>query len=247
LWRELAELNQLAVRCADRCVDLAGLAHSHRGLARAYLRLGWLAEAEEQLAQAHRLYAELDDQVSLARVQLNLAVLREEQGRLPDALTHAQSAYALFAASPRRCEQAAALNAIGWYQAGLGEDESAIDSCEQALELHRLVGSRFGEATTWDSLGYVRHRLGQYDDALRCYRRAADLIRVLGVSHLEADVLRRIAQTCEVAGYRGAARQAWHQAYVILSQLNHPDADALADRIEALDTGHPIPAGSTAD
>lgn len=81
----------------------------------------------------------------------------------------------LYRAARDPAGEADALNTIGWYQIQLGEHESALAPCRQALAVQQAIGDRPGQADTWDSLGYAYHHLGDHEQALAAYREALAL------------------------------------------------------------------------
>ncbi len=65
--------------------------------------------------------------------------------RNAEALRHAQIALDLFVAAGHQAGHAAALNAVGWYHALLGEHQQALTCCEQALTMLQANRDRPGE------------------------------------------------------------------------------------------------------
>ena len=87
---------------------------------------------------------------------------------------HAQQALDLYRAAGNKPGQARAVNAIGWFQAMLGDYEQAVAFCEQTLDLQHELSDGFGRAETWDSLGYASQRLGRTAAAIAAYRTAVE-------------------------------------------------------------------------
>ncbi|MGH3914440.1 MAG: BTAD domain-containing putative transcriptional regulator, partial [Pseudonocardiaceae bacterium] len=176
-WRGLAAVQNAAVEAARRLSDRAGQAHAHRGLARAYTRLGRYDDAHIHFRYAQGLYGELGDYVGQGYVHLNLGYVRARQGHYGEALHHARQAHELHRAAGNRDGQAGALNALGWYHAQLGDHPQALTCCQQALALFQEMGDCYREASAWDSLGYIHHQLGDYGEAITCYQHSLDLVR----------------------------------------------------------------------
>lgn len=127
--------------------------------------------------------------------------------------------------------EAAALNNVGWLHAQLGEHESALTACRQALALHQELGNEHGEADTWDSLGYVCHQLGRYAEAAAHYGHALVRYRTLGDRYWEANTLTHLGDTHQAAGDVDSAQVAWASALAILDDLDHPTADQLRAKL----------------
>jgi tetratricopeptide (TPR) repeat protein len=232
-WHDWAIVKRMAVTAAWRLADPVAQAHAHRNLARAYVQLGRFDDAHAELRDALDLSDQAGDACEQAQTHLFLCLMWERQGRHTEALQHARKAADLFRSEPR-WGQAAALNAVGWYHALLGDHRLALIYCRQALAVHQELGDRHAEAATWDSLGYAHHHLGDHAEARACYQRALDAFRELGDRHYEATVLTRLGQTLRGDGDPAAARDAWQRALDILDDLDHPDADHVRAELDDL-------------
>jgi len=223
-WPDLAAVQLVALEAAGRTGHRIGQVHAHRGLARAYTRLGRLDDAYHHFHEALTLSSRLDDPVGVGNAHLNLGWVREHQKRYREASAYNRQALAVFRAAGHRPGQARALNAIGWNHALLGEHDEALARCGEALDLNRELGNRHSEANTWDSLGYVRHHLGDHQRAAECYRRAAELFRQVGDRYEEARTLVRTGDAYADAGAAEAAHEVWRAALAVLEELDHADA-----------------------
>jgi tetratricopeptide (TPR) repeat protein len=190
-------------------------------------------DAYAHLHRALDLFEARDDHAGRARTLLALSWIRERQDRPTDAMTHARQADELCRDIGDRLGQAKAVNILGWLGAQLG-DPCAVDSCRWAVVLHQEVGDRYGEAASWDSLGYAHHRLGEVDEALDCYRQALKLRRTVGHRYDEAYVLVHIGEAQAATGDDHLAADTWRAALAILTELDHPDAEPLHARLQAV-------------
>ena len=231
-WHDWAATQQAALAAARRLADPAAQAHAHRILARAHIRLGNTSQAENHLDRALDLHGHTGNLTGQARTYVDLGDVRANQGRITDALDVNRQALALFGAASHRGGQAYALNNMGWFQAHLGDHGHALDSCTLALTLHEELGDRIGQAATWDSLGYAHRSLGDLAQAVSCYQRSVQLYRELGDRYEEATSLTNLGDTQDTAHQRAAARKAWQSALTILTDLDHPDADTVRDRLQ---------------
>jgi tetratricopeptide (TPR) repeat protein len=235
-WHDWAATGGAAVAAAGRLGDPTAQVRAHRILARAYSQLGRLDDAHTQLTQALDLAARAGDLVGQARVRSNLGALRARQGHYDEAIKHVQRSLDISRATGDGKGQAWALNAIGWYHALLGDSELALTMCQQALALHEEMGDRDGQAATLDSLGYAHHHLGHDTQAITCYQQALVLHRDLGDRYYEAVILTHLGDTHHTTGNDQSARDAWQHALTILDDLDHPDADTIRTKLNALDT-----------
>ncbi|HEV8556480.1 MAG TPA: BTAD domain-containing putative transcriptional regulator [Actinophytocola sp.] len=191
-------------------------------------------EAHTHLCRALELFQARGDHAGRARTLLALDWIFGRQARFTEAVAYARQAYELYREIGDQLGQAKALNSIGWAGAQLA-DPAALDSCRQAVALHQLVGDQYGEAASWDSLGYAHHRLGAAAEALTCYRRALELHRTVGHRYDEAYVLVHIGEVHAATGEDRLAAETWQVALAILTELDHPDAQALRARLPGRD------------
>jgi DNA-binding SARP family transcriptional activator/tetratricopeptide (TPR) repeat protein len=223
-WHDWAATHTTARSAAERLGDLHGLAHSQRGLGRAYLWLGRYDEAQEHYETALDLFAALGDPLGQARTWHSLGRVAELRGHYQEALAHTQRGLALFQASGDRAGLAKALNGVGWYHTLLGDQRQAIEHCRKALAIVRELGDHRVEANTWDSLGYVHHQTGDHGAAIVCYQRALALFRAIGDRFHEADASDHLGDTYRAAADPHRAAQSWRRAAEILEELGHADA-----------------------
>jgi tetratricopeptide (TPR) repeat protein len=235
-WHDWAGASSAAAAAAQRLADPTAQTHAHRTLARAYTRLGRLDDAHTELSHTLDLAARAGDSAGQAHTHHNLAILWERRGQPAQALDHARYALDLFRAVGHQTGQAESLNAVGWYETLLGNHQQAIASCQEALTLLQGLNDHIGQADTWDSLGYAHHHLGHHPQAVTCYQHALDLYRDSGDRFNEADTLTHLGNTHQTAGNDQAARDAWQHALTILTDLDHPDADTVRTKLNALDT-----------
>ena len=236
-WQDGVATQQAAVAAARRLADPVAQARAHRLLARTFLRLRRYRDAYDHLWSAVELSAVAGDRVGQAHTHLNLSEAYARGGAtvggVADALHHARRALDLFRIAGHRPGQTLALNAVGWFQAQLGDHRQAVDSCRQALALAQETGDRPAEAATWDSLGLAYRELGEHDEAVRCYEHAIAWYAELGDRYEEATSLGNLADA--YADLRpDAALTAGKRALAILDELGHPDADVLRERLSAM-------------
>jgi len=230
-WRDLAAIQCHALAAACRLGDQSAQAHTHRGLARTYVRLARHNDAMTHLRHALDLFGALGDPANEANTYQNIGWALEQQGRHEEAFTPAQTALELYRRIGHVTGQAITLNALGWYHAHLGDHRQAITHCQQALTLIQEVGDRHSEAATWDSLGYAHHHLGHHHEAVECFRQGLALIRTLGDRYNEAEILIHLGDTLDAAGDMNDAEDAWRQALHILDELDTPKADQVRAKL----------------
>ena len=158
-------------------------------------------------------------------------LLAERQGRLAEALGHAQLSLDLYREEGDEPGQARMLNGVGWIHAKLGDYEQALEYCEQALGMYQGHGDPLNQAATWDSVGYVLFHLGRLDEAIGCLRTALRTIEGFRPGYYQTTMLVHLGDAYHAIGEPGLAAQAWQDALTILEDLNHSDADQVRARL----------------
>ncbi|GAA2374787.1 AfsR/SARP family transcriptional regulator [Catellatospora methionotrophica] len=229
-WQDWAELQDKALRAAERSGDRLGAAHSQRGRGRA---LAWLGhpDARTPLHRAMELFAALGDIASLGHVELDLSVVEELQGRADLALRHAERGVALFERAGHQAGTANALNNICVQLAELGRHEDSVRYGQRALALLRELGDRRGEAATHDSLGVAYLHLGDHSRALADFAQAYRLFEEVGDRPGCGDVLLHLGDAHRAAGADTDAVAAWRAALAIFEELNLADAEKAMQRL----------------
>jgi tetratricopeptide (TPR) repeat protein len=230
-WHDWAHTLRTALDTVSAPAERNSLARLHRGLVRAYARMGRLDVAATHGRLAMDLAEQLGDKTGLAMSHRVLAILCEVEDRPAAALDHDLQALLLFQATGDLRGEARALNAVGWSYAGLGDHRAALDHCERALALLTELDDRQGLAATWDSLGYAHLRSGHLDEAVSCHREAVLRFQDLGDRYQEAESLAHLGDAYEAAADPDAARAVRREAMDILLDLGHPGANRLRAKL----------------
>jgi tetratricopeptide (TPR) repeat protein len=230
-WHDGLTTGHAAVAATERVADGAAQARAHRLLSCFYIRLREYDDALGQLQQALALYGKLDDKGGQGNTHRNLAQMWGRQGRYPEALEHARQALAQYRAAGFPREEATAFNTVGWYHALLGDYQEALSYCRQSVVRQQVHQYRPGLADAWDSLGYIHRALGDHTEAIACYQRATDLYRDIGDRYEQAETLTQLADAFDGAGHPDRARDCRERALAILTELDHPDANAVRAKL----------------
>jgi tetratricopeptide (TPR) repeat protein/transcriptional regulator with XRE-family HTH domain len=230
---------QAAVTAARHLGSPSVLAYTHRRLGETYRRLGRSAEGSEQAREALLLFTGIGDRCGEADVHLDLSMLAERQGRLEEALEHAERALAATRSGDGRAADAVelrtarALNTVGWFRALLGDHAAALTFCEEALAINTRRGDEENIAFTLDSLGYAHQHLRNYAQAVGHYERAIEILSRLGFETLTADALERLGDAHHEAGHPAVAREAWLRSLDIRSKVDPESAEKVRIKLSA--------------
>ena len=236
-WHDWAALERVALAAAERLGDRTAEASAHQRFGFASARLGSYDDAYAHLELALGIHSERENHAGKAYVHNSLAITLNYQGRYREALSQAQQALQEWTVAGDLSGRAVGLNSVGWFHVVLGDYQEALTYCQQALDMFRDLGSQEGVANVLDSLGYAHQQLGNLSEAATCYRRALDLHRELGGRWGAAEALGHLGDTQHAAGNFAEARAAWEEALVILTDLQHPDADSIRAKLRELGRG----------
>ncbi len=207
---------------------------AHRGLTRASAHSRLFDVARERWEQAAGQYALTEDPLWEAIVAANLSEMYSDAGQPTAAVDCALRAVAIFRAHGDDAGLAVALNHAGYCRALLGDYETALAECREALELWRGRGDLSAAAPVLVSIGFIYQQLGDLDEAVRHYRQALTGHWERGDRLHEATVWTYLGEVYERAGDAGRAGEAWRSGLSILDELGHADAVAVRARIEAV-------------
>ncbi|MBM2620798.1 tetratricopeptide repeat protein [Actinoplanes sp. LDG1-06] len=224
-WHDLVTVWEAALATVG---DERARAYAYGRLARAWTLLERAAEADRNYRLALDHYDRAGDRAGQSSVHHEMAILCERQGRMRDALAHAERALEI-----SDYGTANTLNTIGFYRAQLGDFTGALEACEQALALYGDSGDVDNRAAVWDSLGFIRHGLGEYDTAVDCYETALRLYRQVGDRYWVADTLVHLGDTHRACGRDAKAAAVWREALGIYEDLGHPNAADVRERLAA--------------
>jgi tetratricopeptide (TPR) repeat protein len=233
-WQEWAAIQQGALASARQLRDQHARAQAHRSLGLALTMLRQPDDARRHLLAAQRLFRHLSDLGGQAKTHGALANLHCQQQRPRAALYHTSHALELYEAAGNRLGQALSLNNIGWNHVQLGEHQQALSCCRLALKLCAGTGSHSLSGATWDTMGLAHHNLGQDAEAIKCYEQAIGEYRHAGQRPGEAESLTRLGQAHYGRGDVSAAADSWRRALEIFSDLRHPDANVVREKLGQL-------------
>ncbi|WP_282701828.1 BTAD domain-containing putative transcriptional regulator [Streptomyces sp. CC219B] len=168
------------------------------------LSLGRLIEAEKEATEAIELVRS-DQHHHRARALVYLALVRQHQGRLSEAMTTLRESLLLCRDSDFLFAEALALEALGHVHFDAGRDEQAWLAYTDALTVARCAENPNGQADCLTGLAMLALRAGRPDDAGRCLSSAENLINRTGHRAGEIEVLFTRAALSAVGGDPAAA------------------------------------------
>lgn len=174
------------------------LALAKKSIGYSQLRLGQLAEGQEALRQALRLYEELGILHDAGLVHQDLGLSHDLAGNLDQAVEHYEAALRHWQQLGSLGPWADTLNGLGVAYHLQGKYDQARQALKQALAKARQIGYLRVEALIWASLadlyrdlGWYRRAQEAYDEALRTATRAGEGFVVTYALAGQGDVSRR--------------------------------------------------------
>jgi len=233
-WQDSVTTGSTALAAARRLGDTLGQAYAHYHLGTTHTNLGAFREADTHLREALALYREIGHSTGQGVSYIGLENMCEKQRRPADALHHAEQALSQFRAAGDRRGEGGALNNVGWCHILLGNPRRALPFLREAIALQRDQAMSCHLVNALDSLGYAHYFLGRHRQAITYYRRAEGYCRQFAAQFLLATILDHLGDAYRAMGEPQAARRAWERARDILTDLGHPDAEGIRDKVARL-------------
>jgi DNA-binding SARP family transcriptional activator len=233
-WRDNLAVQRAGLLAAQRLGDRMAEAYAHRGLAKAHIFLGRLDEAESHNQAALALFDQWGNELAIGDVYVNFGAIAEGRGDSRQALDHAKRAYDIYRSARQLPGQAAAANAVGWYHGRLGEHQTGLLYCREALSMFARVDDVEGLAITWDSLGVLHFGVDDPQVGAECFHRAIARYRTLGHRFCEAESYANLGDGYDRIGNHDAASRAWRQAIALLDELEPDAARPVRARLHAV-------------
>ncbi|MDG4821814.1 BTAD domain-containing putative transcriptional regulator [Asanoa sp. WMMD1127] len=230
-WADWVMTQEAALAALEDTDETLGKAHVNSQLGLAYTEFGRYDDARARLQEAIGHFASLHHHTGLAEAYRRLAGISYKEERYDQALAALSTAFEQCVAGADRLSQGHVLNSIAWVQILRGEHQQALESAEQALPLIVEYGNLQGEAATRDTLGHALHHLGRYQEAADSYRAAIRVRQITGDRVYEANTLHRLGDNHAVAGEPDLAATTWREALAIMTDIGHPDTDAVAAKL----------------
>jgi tetratricopeptide (TPR) repeat protein len=230
-WRSWAAAERHAITAAERLGDPIALAYSYRGLARAEVDFIPDEQVRNHLNMALELYRIAGDKSGQGHVHMGLSWANERQRQFLAGLRHSETGYRLFREAGDRNGEAEALNNLAWSLATAGRLDEALAAGRRALDLLQETKNPYFEAHAWHTVASTHARMRNEAEAVRCCERAVALFREIGDLYHEGTLLAHLGDLLEATGDLHRAQTTWRQALSILSDLRHPDADAVRAKL----------------
>ncbi len=204
-YDEAVAMHRASIELSRRVEDLHRIASGYGHLGVVHSMRREFEEAEACYAEQETLARALDDEVQLARVMGNRAILRADLGDPANAVRFAQQAAQRFRALKQDDGETRALVTLGSVLGDLSQYDLAEHAIDRALRIATRSGDREGECAGLSAQGRLREQQKRNDEAEEAYSAALMLAREIGDRAGEAAVLQHLAHLLVDRGeYRSA-------------------------------------------
>ncbi len=215
-----AEAITLFQRAADLGQNDAQIADALALLGRAYGTVGQFDRAEDMLQNALRRAA--NDPGSLARVKMQMGIVRYQTGQYDAATYFLEEAEQEFERLDARRDRCIALGNIGTVRLTRGDYQQAIDALRTAVDLSEPLGDLTAVTVHLSNMGETYFELGDPAGAQELHERAIRLSELLGSESLQADQLRNLGMDIAAQGRVDEGR-ALVERSMTLAQNSHQE------------------------
>jgi transcriptional regulator with XRE-family HTH domain len=219
-WREAIDAYQQAVQSGAGMLDMSRLAKMHNDLSIAYRRMGLLSDATEAAIKAVSIHELLQDRLSIARAETNLALVLMRRHEPEDAGSHLDRALSLFVDLDQRRGRAHILLAQAELLADRNELPRARAKAAEGAELAVELGEMASLSEAKQILATIAAAEGDDQGADRLFYEAIKLLEEIELPERQTTVRATYAGVLEKRGDVSAALQQWRLAVA----ASHPEA-----------------------
>jgi tetratricopeptide (TPR) repeat protein len=195
---------------------LAGWSYMQRGYM--HTLRGERSGAEQDLAQADRIFARAGDLAQRGETWYRQSALTQMSGDLDGATAQLEQALAWMGDTAPARARAGAHQRLATLYATQGRLTEAEAHCRRAIAL----GDAEVQATAYTKLGGLRRDAGDPGGAQAYFEQALPLIERLGLTLQRAQLLQEMGMLAMQSGQRDQARSYYESASNLYAQLNYP-------------------------
>jgi len=218
-WKDAIDAYEKAVDVGGQLLDLSRVAKMYNDLSIAYRRTNRLEEARRFAIRAVEVHELLNDRLSVARAETNLALILLRNAEPRDAEKRLARALGIFHEAKQehgRSNIHLALSEAALAQGRLGE---ATNHAREAVSLAESLNERTSLADAHELLGQICAARKDWSGCDHEFASAIAILRDLGIPERFARIHALYADLLEKRGKATKARLHWRQAV----EAEHPD------------------------
>ncbi|MGB5959257.1 MAG: tetratricopeptide repeat protein [Coleofasciculaceae cyanobacterium] len=221
-WEDWVTTHEIAIACAEKAANRAGVAHTLGNLGIVYANQGKWLEAISAYKQSLETKRELGDVHGEAQTLMNLGNVYRQQGKWTEAIASYEQSLQIFRLLRDFLGVAQSFGNLGNVYLQQGYLQQAIAAFEQSLPTFREIGDVHGEAQTLMNLGNVYRQQGKWTKAIAYYEQSLQIKRQLGDVHGQGQTLANLGGLYENIHQPDEAKAHWQEA---LTKLNPSSPD----------------------
>lgn len=219
-WQEAIEAFSAAIEAGGTMLDLSRKAKMYNDLSIAYRRRGELMRAVEYARKAIEIHELLQDRLSIARAETNLALVLARQHDLDSAGAHLAHALELFDGAGQSRGRSHILLAQAEVALNRSDLKVARAKAEEALELAASLSEKATHGEAYQVLGTIAVAEGNVQEMSNFFGRAIATFEALGARERLLAAHSAYARALEAVGETEEALRQWR--YAVAS--THPEA-----------------------
>lgn len=219
-WHEAIDAYQQAVQSGAGLLDMSRLAKMYNDLSIAYRRVGQLSDAAEAANKAVSIHEVLQDRLSIARAETNLALVLMKQHEPEDAGPHLDRALGLFVEANQKRGRAHILLAQAELQYDRSDFPGARVKAEEGARLAVELGETASLSEAKQILATIAAAEGDDQNADGLFDESIKLLEEINLPERLTTVHAIYARTLERRGDISAALHQWRLAVA----ATHPEA-----------------------
>ena len=213
-WGDWVSTHEIAIACAEKAGNRAGVARTLNNLGLVYLQQGKWPEALVAFEQSLQISHELGDVHGVTQTINNLGSVYYQQGKWQEALVAFEQSLQTKRELGDVHGVAQTLSNLGSVYAKQGKWTEAITAFEQSLQTKRELGDVHGVAQSLMGLGLVYADQGKWQEAITAFEQSLHTFQELGAVH-------GIAQTLNNLGSVYLDQGKWQEAITAFEQSLH--------------------------
>lgn len=209
-WHDTASMFTAALSAAEQADDVAGMAHSHRGLAIAWHHLGDPDAATHHLKAAYELFDSAEDALGRSMVRMNLGYIAHQHGDYHQAEELLGQALEAFRRLGQPQLEAVTLTTLAETHLAVGDEQLSGDLATRAAHLCCQLRDAWNGTRAVTVLARIHRRHGRFVTAIRLHQHCIDLLRRRNAVLEVAQHRNLLGDTLWAAGDVDGAQQMWN-------------------------------------
>jgi tetratricopeptide (TPR) repeat protein len=182
---------------------------------------GYWDEAIKRGEQAIEAARTENDEIGMAVLAINVAIIRQKRGEYAEAKQACLQAIDAFRKLGDKKNVAAGLHLLGILAQNQGDTGEARELYNESLEISRLLGNQSSVAITLHELGRLAQAQGNLDEARELYNESLEIKKALDDRGSVAITLHELGRLAQAQGNLDEARELYNESLEISRLLGN--------------------------